>query len=200
MAKKLVIASNNAHKIEEIKAMLNGKFELVSLADIGCTDEIPEDADTLEGNALQKAMYVYERYGLECFADDTGLEVAALNGKPGVHSARFSVPEVPNAPAAERSKHNIEKLLRLLQTQQNKNAAFRTIICLVQKNGPHYFEGKIEGKIIAQCAGSEGFGYDPVFVPKGYAETFAQMPAETKNAISHRAIATNKLISYLLAQ
>lgn len=200
MVQKLVIASNNRHKVEEIRAMLNGKFELVSLADIGCTDDIPEDADTLEGNALQKAMYVYERYGFECFADDTGLEVAALNGKPGVHSARFSAAEVPNATAAQRSKHNIEKLLHLLKNQPNRKAAFRTIICLIRKNGPLYFEGIIEGQIIEQCAGSEGFGYDPVFVPSGYTQTFAQMPAETKNTISHRAIAANKLISYLLAQ
>ena len=195
---KIVIASNNKHKIEEIQSMLPKTIQLVSLSEIGCFDDIPEEADTLEGNAMQKADYVFKKFGLPCFADDTGLEVEALNGKPGVHSARYSIDVAPHIASEERSAANIVKLLDNLQGASNRNAAFRTVICYMSNIETLYFEGKVEGTIIPEMKGEGGFGYDPVFIPVGYEKTFAELPFETKNKISHRAKATEKLIQYLL--
>jgi XTP/dITP diphosphohydrolase len=196
--KSLVFATNNMHKLEEISTILSHKIQLVSLNDLNCFDEIPEDKDTLEGNALQKANYIYRKYNLNCFADDTGLEVESLNSRPGVYSARYSEFDFPNIPKDERAEANIRKLLLELKGKQNKNAAFRTIICLIENGEIKYFEGKIEGKIIDEQRGLHGFGYDPVFVPNGFKNTFAEMNLELKNTISHRGLAINKLTNYLL--
>ncbi len=199
MMKSLVFATNNMHKLEEISAIISHKIQLVSLNDLKCFDEIPEDQDTLEGNALQKAKYIFDNYKVNCFADDTGLEVEVLNGQPGVYSARYSESDLPNVPKDERSEANIRKLLLELKGKQNRNAAFRTIICLIENGDIKYFEGKVEGKIIEEKRGLLGFGYDPVFIPNGYINTFAEMNLELKNSISHRAIAINKLTGYLLS-
>jgi len=195
--KKLVIASNNKHKVEEISNLLDSKIHLLTLKDIGCFDEIPEDQDTLQGNAHQKAMYIYQKFGYDCFADDTGLEVEALSGEPGVYSARYSKDEAPDIPEKDRSIYNIEKLLRKLTGQHNRKAAFRTSICLIEKGLVTYFEGKVEGNIIEDTRGALGFGYDPIFIPVGYNITFAEMDLSEKNKISHRSIATNRLLAYL---
>ena len=198
---KIVIASNNQHKIKEISALIPEEIVLVSLNEIGCFDDIPEESDTLEGNALQKAEFVFNRYGLACFADDTGLEVDALDGKPGVFSARFSVDIAPYLSSENRAGANMEKLLLLMQNKENRKAAFRTVICFIDEKGtPYYFEGKINGTILKVQKGLAGFGYDPIFVPDGYIETFAEMSFEVKNQISHRALATYKFITYLKTQ
>lgn len=188
--RKLVFATNNAHKLEEIRQILGDKIEVVSLADIGCTEEIAETADTLEGNALIKAKYVYERYGLSCFADDTGLEVHALGGAPGVYSARY---------AGEHCspKDNIEKLLLAMTGESERRAAFRTVIALIDDGEQYLFEGLVRGTIEKTPAGTQGFGYDPVFRPEGYEHTFAELGAEVKNHISHRAIAVQQLAEWL---
>lgn len=188
--RKLVFATNNAHKLEEIRQILGDKIEVVSLADIGCTEEIAETADTLEGNALIKAKYVYERYGLSCFADDTGLEVHALGGAPGVYSARY---------AGEHCspKDNIEKLLLAMTGESERRAAFRTVIALIDDGEQYLFEGLVRGTIEKTSAGTQGFGYDPVFRPEGYEHTFAELGAEVKNHISHRAIAVQQLAEWL---
>lgn len=190
---KLVFVTNNAHKLEEVKAILGNAFDVLSLKDIACYDEIPETADTLEGNALLKARYVYDKYGLDCFADDTGLEIDALGGAPGVYSARFAGEE-------NDAKKNMHKVLTLMEGKEDRNACFRTVIALIQQGDMRYFEGKICGKIAREPYGNAGFGYDPVFVPEGYSESFAQLPAEEKNKISHRAKAVEKLIGYLLSE
>lgn len=195
--KSLVIASNNKHKKEEIEALLNNSIQLLTPKEIGCFDELPETDNTLEGNARQKAMYVYEKFGYDCFADDTGLEVEALHGAPGVYSARYSADEAPNIDEKYRSEYNIEKLLRELKNNGNRKARFRTVICFIEKGKPVYFEGIVNGIIIDEKKGIDGFGYDPVFLPDGYAETFAEMDMATKNAISHRGRAVVKLIEYL---
>jgi XTP/dITP diphosphohydrolase len=187
--KTLVFATNNTHKLEEIKNILSGKINIVNLGEIGCYDDIPETAPTLEGNALQKAKYVKDNYGYDCFADDTGLEVEALNGEPGVRSARY-------AGDNHDSTKNMEKLLKALEEKQNRKARFRTVIALVYEGREYYFEGSIEGQIIDTKRGAEGFGYDPVFVPEGYEQTFAELGANEKNKISHRAIATRKLSDF----
>lgn len=188
--RKLVFATNNAHKLEEIRQILGDKIEVVSLADIGCTEEIAETADTLEGNALIKAKYVYERYGLSCFADDTGLEVHALGGAPGVYSARY---------AGEHCspKDNIEKLLLAMTGESERRAAFRTVIALIDQGEQYLFEGLVRGTIEKTPSGTQGFGYDPVFRPEGYEHTFAELGAEVKNHISHRAIAVQQLAEWL---
>lgn len=188
--RKLVFATNNAHKLEEIRQILGDKIEVVSLADIGCTEEIAETADTLEGNALIKAKYVYERYGLSCFADDTGLEVHALGGAPGVYSARY---------AGEHCspKDNIEKLLLAMTGESERRAAFRTVIALIDEGEQYLFEGLVRGTIEKTPSGTQGFGYDPVFRPEGYEHTFAELGAEVKNHISHRAIAVQQLAEWL---
>ena len=191
---KIVFATNNAHKLEEIRQILSGTgIEILSLGDIGCHDDIPETADTLEGNALQKAKYIYDKYHMSCFADDTGLEVDALGGAPGVYSARYA------GGAGHDSEANMAKLLCEMRPFTDRKAAFRTVICLILENAsqPVTFEGKVTGKITTERHGAEGFGYDPIFRPDGYAETFAEMGGEVKNKISHRARAVAKLAEYL---
>lgn len=188
--KKLVFATNNEHKLSELRQIIGGSFELLSLGDIGCHDDIPETADTLEGNALQKARWVKERYGYDCFADDTGLEVDALGGQPGVYSARFAGP-------GHDSKANMAKLLAMLEGEENRRARFRTVIALIKGGETHLFEGIVDGEIMKFPSGSEGFGYDPVFRPEGWEMTFAEATPDEKNAVSHRGRAVAKLIAYL---
>ena len=187
---KLVFATNNNHKLEEVRTILGESFEVVSLKEIGCFDDIPETADTLEGNALLKAQYVFEKFGLDCFADDTGLEISALDGAPGVYSARF-------AGEACDAKKNMQKVLALMNGNQNREACFRTVIALIRNGVVNYFEGKVAGKIAETPTGNAGFGYDPIFVPEGYSESFAELSSEEKNKISHRAIAVEKLANFL---
>lgn len=191
MIKKLVFATNNAHKLDEIRAILGDKIEVLSLKDINCAADIPETADTLEGNAALKAEYIYKNYGLDCFADDTGLEVEALGGAPGVYSARYAGGD------GHDSEANMRKLLKELDGKQNRKAQFRTAICLIEQGEEHLFEGIVKGSIIEQKRGASGFGYDPVFMPEGYEETFAEMGNAEKNKISHRARAVEKLCEYL---
>jgi len=193
MKRKLVFATNNAHKLDEISAILGEKVELLSLKDIHCNVDIPETADTLEGNAMLKAEYIYENYGLDCLADDTGLEVEALNGAPGVYSARYAGGEGHNSEA------NMQKLLQNMQGVQNRKAQFRTAICLILDGKKHLFEGIVKGEIIKEKRGNSGFGYDPIFVPEGYTKSFAELGNETKNKISHRALAVEKLCRFLKA-
>ena len=189
---KIVFATNNKNKLREIREILGSDFEIVSLSEIGCHEDIPETGDTLEENALQKAQFVCDKYHIGCFADDTGLEVEALDGQPGVHSARY----------AEGTDHdseaNMAKLLANLEDKSNRNAKFRTIIVLLQPNAqPIYFEGRVDGQIATEKHGTEGFGYDPIFVPEGYDKSFAELGEEIKNTISHRARAVVKLSEYL---
>ena len=187
---KLVFATNNKHKLEEMRAILGGKVELLSLADIDCHDDIPETADTLEGNALIKARYIYDKYGCSCFADDTGLEVDALGGEPGVYSARY-------AGENNDSEANMRKLLQNLTGKSERSAQFRTVIALIIEGEEFLFDGIVRGRISEERMGSAGFGYDPIFVPDGHEESFAQMAAEQKNAISHRSRAASALNDYL---
>ena len=189
----MIFATNNKHKLQEVRQMLDGIVEVVSLADVGLEGDIPETADTLQGNALQKAQWVYERTGRDCFADDTGLEVDALGGAPGVYSARY---------AGEHCTFddNINKLLAALDGKENRRADFRTVICLIEKGVPRYFEGRVDGVILTERHGAEGFGYDPVFMPDRFALSFAEMPLDVKNQISHRGLATKKLVEYLRQQ
>ncbi|MGP1536111.1 non-canonical purine NTP diphosphatase [Bacteroides heparinolyticus] len=191
MKKKFVFATNNTHKLEEVSAILGKKIELLSMKDIDCNVDIPETADTLEGNALIKARYIFENYHLDCFADDTGLEVEALNGAPGVYSARYAGDE-------HDSEANMKKLLKEMENVENRRARFRTVFALIINGKEHLFEGIVKGEIIKNRKGTSGFGYDPVFVPEGYSQTFAEMGNELKNKISHRAMATQKLCHFLL--
>ena len=188
---KIVFATNNKHKLEEIRDILGKDFEIVSLAEIGCNEDIPETGETLQENARQKSAYVVEHYGQNCFADDTGLEVDALGGEPGVRSARY----------AEGTDHdseaNMRKLLAKLEGKTDRTARFRTVISLVIDGVEHQFEGRVEGRISAEKHGTEGFGYDPVFIPEGYDKSFAELGEEIKNQISHRARAVKKLAEYL---
>lgn len=188
---KLVFATNNAHKLSEIRAMLGDDIEVLSLADINCHDDIPETADTLQGNALIKARWVRERYGLDCFADDTGLEVDALGGGPGVHTARYAYPDRHDPEA------NTRKLLAELQNKNDRSAQFRTVIALILNGGEHLFEGIVRGEIAPEERGIEGFGYDPVFIPEETGKTFAELGVDVKNRISHRARAVRKLVAFL---
>ena len=190
MKKKLVVATNNAHKLKEIADILDEKIELLSLKDINCHVDIPETADTLEGNARQKALYIYKNYGMDCFADDTGLEVEALNGAPGVFSARYAGED-------HDSEANMQKLLRELKGKENRKAQFRTTICLIMNGKEYLFEGIVKGEIIEEKRGVTGFGYDPIFVPEGYDLTFAELGNDIKNTISHRARAVEKLCLFL---
>ena len=190
--KTIVFATNNAHKLEEVRAIISKDIRIVSLADIGCHDDIPETADTLEGNALLKAQYIKEHFGYDCFADDTGLEVEALNGEPGVHSARY-------AGDNHDANANMNKLLHALEGCPNRKARFRTVIVLLMDGQEEYFDGIVSGHIIEEKRGNTGFGYDPIFVPDGYNETFAELGADIKNEISHRAIATRKFAEKLKA-
>lgn len=190
---KIVFATNNAHKLEEIRHILSGRVEVLSLADIGCHDDIPETADTLEGNAQQKAEYVKQHYGLDCFADDTGLEVRALNGRPGVHTARYAYPDRHDPEA------NTALLLQELKNKSDRHARFRTVIALILNGETHLFEGIVEGEIATEKRGTQGFGYDPVFVPEDLKQTFAELGTDVKNHISHRARAVKKLADFLKA-
>lgn len=189
--KKLVFATNNAHKLEEIRAILGDKVEILSLNDIDCHADIPETADTLQGNAALKAQYIYDNYGLDCFADDTGLEVEVLNGAPGIYSARYAGGE------GHDSEANMKKLLSEMQDKDNRKARFRTVICLIEGGKENFFEGIVNGSIIRERKGEAGFGYDPVFMPDGYSETFAEMGNDEKNKISHRARAVQKICEYI---
>ncbi len=188
--KELIFATNNAHKLQEIRAILSDKFVVRSLREIGCHGEIPETGDTLAANAEQKARYVAERFACDCFADDTGLEVECLNGAPGVRSARYAGEDC-------NSEKNIDKLLAAMQGEECRKAQFRTVVALVEAGEVRFFEGVIRGRIAHERFGNGGFGYDSVFVPEGYDKTFAELPAEVKNSISHRALATSKLVTYL---
>lgn len=191
MRRKLVFATNNAHKLDEIRAILGDEIEIVSLADIGCHTDIPETADTLEGNALQKARYVYEHYHCDCFADDTGLEVEALDGAPGVHTARYAYPDRHDPEA------NTRKLLNALKEKSSRRAQFRTVIALILNGEEHLFDGRVVGSIATEKRGTEGFGYDPVFIPEDSGKTFAELGVEAKNRISHRARAMARLCEFL---
>ncbi len=186
---ELVFATNNAHKLEEVSAMLKD-VRILSLKEIGCTEDIPETAETLEGNALLKARYIVEKYGKNCFSDDTGLEVEALNGAPGVYSARY-------AGESQNSEANMQKLLVEMAGKSNRKARFRTVIALILDGKEYLFEGEVRGVITEERRGAEGFGYDPVFLPDGYTKTFAELPLSEKNIISHRAKAVAKLIEFL---
>ncbi|MBP7506698.1 MAG: non-canonical purine NTP diphosphatase [Prolixibacteraceae bacterium] len=187
---KLVFATNNEHKINEIREMLSDKFILVSLDQIGCYDDIPETSETIEENASQKARYIYDKYGLNCFADDTGLEVEALNMEPGIYSARYAGPQ-------RSSEDNIDKLISELDKIKNRKARFRTVISLIIDGKESLFEGIVNGSILKERKGKKGFGYDPVFQPEGYSLSFAEMDLNEKNKISHRGQAIAKLTSFL---
>lgn len=190
MKQKLVFATNNQHKLEEVSAILGDHIELLSLKDINCETDIPETADTLEGNALLKAQYIYNNFNLNCFADDTGLEIEALNNEPGVYSARY-------AGEGKSAEANMLKVLDKLKNETNRKAQFRTAVSLILDGKEYLFEGIIKGEIIKEKRGNSGFGYDPIFVPEGYDQTFAEMGNEIKNKISHRALAINKLCDFL---
>ena len=191
MRKKFVFATNNSHKLEEVTAILGEKVELLSMKDIKCDTDIPETADTLEGNALLKARYIFDNYHLDCFADDTGLEVEALNGAPGVYSARYA------GGVGHDAQANMLKLLHELEGKENRKAQFRTAISLILDGKEYLFEGVIKGEIIKEKRGDSGFGYDPVFMPEGYDRTFAELGNDIKNQISHRALAVQKLCEFL---
>lgn len=190
----LVFATGNEHKVEEVKALMRGdlakEFEVVSLREIECRDELPEEQETLEGNALQKARWVRDRYGLDCFADDTGLEVEALGGEPGVRSARY-------AGEGHDAGANMRKLLVRMAGVENRRARFRTVIALLLGGREYLFEGTVEGEIMRETRGAGGFGYDPVFRPEGFDGTFGELDAEVKNRVSHRGMAVGRLVSFL---
>jgi XTP/dITP diphosphohydrolase len=190
MKTKLVFATNNLNKIKEVQSLLPNSIEIISLESIGCLEDIPETANTIEGNAIQKANYVTEKYGYDCFADDTGLEVEALNGDPGVDSAHY-------AGHQRNSADNMDKLLKNLDNQSNRNAQFKTVIALNLKGKQYLFTGIAKGEIIQEKRGEKGFGYDPIFQPEGFSETFAQLSLEQKGQISHRGKATKQLIDFL---
>ncbi|MBQ2508807.1 MAG: RdgB/HAM1 family non-canonical purine NTP pyrophosphatase [Bacteroidales bacterium] len=191
--KTLIFATNNSHKLQEVNTMLDGLVTVRSLKEMGLDGDIPETADTLEGNALQKATWVWERCHQDCFADDTGLEVEALGGRPGVYSARY---------AGEHCSFddNVNKMLREMEGQSNRKACFRTVVCLIEQGVPRYFEGRVDGQILTERYGEQGFGYDPIFMPDRFAVSFAEMPLEVKNRISHRGRAIAQLVEYLKQQ
>ena len=190
---KIVFATNNQHKLDEIRKISQGKLEILSLADIHCHEDIPETGDTLKENALIKAQFVKDRFHINCFADDTGLEVEALDNAPGIYSARY---------AGENCdpEDNMRKLLKELEGKENRNARFRTVIALLLDGKEYYFEGEIKGEIILSKQGTNGFGYDPIFKPQGFDKSFGELSEEIKNSLSHRAIATQKLVAFLLQQ
>lgn len=187
---ELVFATNNRHKLEELQAIIGDRIKLLSLKEIGCTEDIPEEQPTLEGNAKQKSTYVFEKYGYPCFADDTGLEIDTLNGEPGVYSARYAGEE-------KSAEANMNKVLVKLAEINNRKARFRTVISLIINGEENQFEGIVEGKILTEKKGDSGFGYDPIFQPNGFETSFAQMNLNDKNKISHRGRAVKKLIKYL---
>ena len=190
MVKQLVFATNNKHKLQELREIVGGEFEILSLADIGCVEDIVEDGNTFKDNALIKARYVKDHYGYDCFADDSGLEIDALDGAPGVYSARFAGEDCD-------SRRNIEKVLILMGDCMNRKARFVTVFALILNNKIHFFEGEVQGTILKECRGDDGFGYDPIFLPEGSTLTFAEMSHEAKNSISHRGKATAKLVEFL---
>ncbi len=190
MKKEIVFATNNAHKLKEVSPLLSNKFSVLSLRDINCFDNIPETADSLEGNAILKAQYVIEKFGKDCFSDDTGLEVKALNNAPGVYSARY-------AGESKDAEDNMNKLIAEMKGVKNRKAQFRTVIALILNGEKYIFEGIIKGEITEKKRGEKGFGYDPIFIPEGYNQTFAELPLSEKNKISHRARAVQKLILFL---
>ena len=187
---KICFATNNPNKLAEIRDLLGDQFELVGLKEVGCKEELAEDQTTLEGNSLQKAQYVYEKYGINCFADDTGLEIAALQGEPGVYSARYAGDQRSN-------EDNMALVMERLKGEANRSAQFRTVITVIVDGNQTQFEGIVKGKIIHEQRGLEGFGYDPIFVPDEYEQTFAEMPRKEKSKISHRGKAVEKLVAYL---
>lgn len=187
---RIVFATNNKHKVAEIQQAVGQQIEVVSLAEMNIFDEIPEDHDTLQGNALQKARYIKEHYGFDCFADDTGLEIEALDGRPGVYSARYAGPQCS-------PDDNINKVLAEMETITKRKAHFRTVIALILNGKEYLFEGAVDGEILSERHGTEGFGYDPIFRPAGFRDSFAEMGMELKNSISHRGRATTKLTDFL---
>ena len=189
--KKIVFATGNSNKLKEIKSAINS-FEVVGLIDLGITEEVPETGTTLKENALQKAKYVYEKTGLNCFSDDTGLEIEALNNRPGVYSAMYAGDDC-------NAENNIQKVLKELSSIRNRKAKFKTVIALILNGKEYFFEGVVNGNILEEKKGNDGFGYDPIFKPEGHRETFAQMSIELKNKISHRGLAVKKLVSFLEA-
>ena len=197
MVARVCLATNNTHKLQELKEMIGGSMQLLSLSDIGCVEEIPEDQPTIEGNSLQKAQYIWENYKVNCIADDTGLLVEALNGEPGVFSARYAGPQ-------RDSSDNIRLLLQKLKEKSNRHAGrrahFKTVVTLIQNGRIFQFEGKVQGEILEESRGTEGFGYDPVFQPEGKKLSFAEMNSQEKNAVSHRGHAMQKLASFLAFQ
>ncbi len=190
---EFIFATNNLHKLSEVQGIVGKQFNLLSLSQVGFKGEIPENQATIEGNALEKARFVYMQTGKNCFADDTGLEVEALKGEPGVFSARYAGPE-------NNAESNITKLLLNLENKKNRKAQFRTVVALILNEKQFLFEGIVKGEIISYKKGRDGFGYDPIFVPEGYSKTFAEMTPEEKNKISHRALAINKLALFLKSQ
>ena len=195
--KELLFATRNNNKVREIQQILQNRIRIISLSDLGYDRDIPEDRDTLEGNALAKAEFTFNKFNLDCFADDTGLEVDALNGSPGVYSARFAAMTGEVMEGEDFSAANIRKLLYLLMDEADRRARFRTVIALITGGREYLFEGIVTGQIIPERRGKEGFGYDPVFIPDGYNRTFAEMSLEEKNLISHRALAIRKLSDFL---
>ena len=189
--KEYIIATNNKHKVEEISQALGDTIKLITLRELGFKKDIPETSDTLKGNAQQKAQYIYTKFGKDCFADDTGLEVEALNGEPGVYSARY---------AGDKCSfdENNDKLLEEMDGKTNRKASFRTVICLIEDGKEYFFEGQCKGSITTERYGKKGFGYDPIFIPNGYGESFAEMNLADKNKISHRGIAVEKLVKHIL--
>ena len=185
----LVFATNNAHKLGEVQAIVGGRFKIKSLDDIGCEDDIPETGHTFQENAQQKTDYLFSKYNVNCFGDDSGLEVDALNGEPGVYSARYS--------GSRDMEKNIDLVLERLDGKANRTARFKTVISLLLNGEQYFFEGAIEGRIITERRGEKGFGYDPIFIPDGYDKTFAEMSPEGKNKISHRAVAVQQLAAFL---
>ncbi|MDR2407775.1 MAG: non-canonical purine NTP diphosphatase [Bacteroidales bacterium] len=187
---ELVFASNNKHKLDEVKSVIGTMCTILSLSDIGCYDDIPEDKPDLQGNALQKAHYIYRKYHRNCFSDDTGMEIEALDGRPGVYSARYAGNQCS-------FEDNMNKVLHEMQHHTNRNACFRTVVALIMKGKEYLFEGRVDGVILFEKHGQQGFGYDPIFQPLGYDVSFAEMDMEAKNAISHRGRALEKLLHFL---
>ena len=188
--KKVVFATNNKHKLDEIRKITTGRIEILSLSDINCNEDIEETGTTLEENALIKVRYIKNKYGYDCFGDDTGLEVVALNGEPGVYSSRYAGEQC-------NPQDNMNKLISAMQGADSRNAQFRTVIAAILNDKEHLFEGVVKGEIITEKRGSNGFGYDPVFMPSGYNQTFGELSDEVKNGISHRAVAMEKFIAFL---
>lgn len=189
---KLCFATNNVNKIQEVQAVVGNAISLISLNEIGCFEELPEEQDTIEGNSLQKAKYVFDHYNIPCFADDSGLEVDALNGEPGVYSAMYAGPQRSHS-------DNIDKLLTALTGKINRAAQFKTVITLITPETEHQFAGILEGTILTERRGAQGFGYDPVFLPSSFSKSLAEMAMEEKNKISHRALAVQKLVDFLIS-